>query len=282
MKTPRRYTGFTLIEVLIVLITVGILAAGTTVFIAHTARSYVDIAEREQLSTAGRIAIERMTRELRDALPNSVRVDSNARCVEFLPAVGGGLYAGDRYYQQNASDPINLPTSGHQLHAFGLLGELDEAQYVAIYPIDTRSIYDASASDWPMREITPEIALPANQRFVITMQPTGRPFPPRLPSDNARLFLVGVPVSFCIQNNNLYRYSGYALAATQSVPPSGSGVTGRLLLEDLDADTSSFAYDPGDHSRFGIVSLRLSLQRPSFNAQETLHLSHEVHVRNAP
>ncbi|MCS4308890.1 MSHA biogenesis protein MshO [Rheinheimera pacifica] len=82
--------GFTLIELIITMVVLAILALGITSYIGLGARMYTDVAEREQLLGQSRFVAERMVRELRNALPNSVKVDND--CLEFMPIKTVGLY----------------------------------------------------------------------------------------------------------------------------------------------------------------------------------------------
>ena len=60
------------------------------IYISNSATAYTDTVNRDQLSSLGRASIERVTRELRSALPNSIRVQNN--CVEFFPVQIGSSY----------------------------------------------------------------------------------------------------------------------------------------------------------------------------------------------
>ncbi|HSG50997.1 MAG TPA: type II secretion system protein, partial [Rheinheimera sp.] len=70
-----RYRGFTLIELVITLVVLSILAVGVSSYLGFGARLYSDVAEREQILGQSRFVAERMIRELRNAAPNSVRVN---------------------------------------------------------------------------------------------------------------------------------------------------------------------------------------------------------------
>src|SRR5476651_2446945 len=69
-----RVMGFTLLEMIVVMVIMGIIGAMVAVFMAKPVASYVDSARRAELSDIADTALRRIVRDLRLALPNSVRV----------------------------------------------------------------------------------------------------------------------------------------------------------------------------------------------------------------
>ncbi|MBR9857204.1 MAG: type II secretion system protein [Gammaproteobacteria bacterium] len=86
--------GFTLIELVIVLVLIGISAIFSTRFIADMAAGYVGTAERGQALAGARFAMERIKRELSLAYSPSVYVSDDQRCVSFVPVLASGKYNG--------------------------------------------------------------------------------------------------------------------------------------------------------------------------------------------
>src|SRR5699024_3808677 len=84
--------GLTLIEAIIVMVITGIIAAVVAVFIRAPVQGYVDSVQRAELSDVADTALRRMTRDLRRALPNSVRISTDGQAVEFLLTKSGGRY----------------------------------------------------------------------------------------------------------------------------------------------------------------------------------------------
>lgn len=107
-----RARGFTLIELVIVLVLIGISAIFSTRFIADMAAGYVATAERGQALAGARFAMERIKRELSLAYSPSVYVSANDegidnRCVSFVPVLASGKYNG-RVTDKNATFIIPL------------------------------------------------------------------------------------------------------------------------------------------------------------------------------
>ena len=86
-RRAARVGGFTLIELVVVITVMGILSIGAVSFITDASDGYANTVRRTELGSTMRLAAERVTRELRNALPNSVRVSGN--CLEFIPVEGG-------------------------------------------------------------------------------------------------------------------------------------------------------------------------------------------------
>src|SRR3989339_1345722 len=92
--------GFTLVEMVMVIVITGIIGGIVAVFLTAPVRQYVDVARRADMTDIADTALRRITRDVRLALPNSVRVagtcDGTTTCfLEFLPAPSGGRYRAD-------------------------------------------------------------------------------------------------------------------------------------------------------------------------------------------
>lgn len=91
MKSSLLRTGFTLIELVIVIALTGILAATLVIFFRPTVDGYFDARRRAGLSDTADAALRAMAREVRSAVPNSIR-QPDTRCFELLPTIAGGRY----------------------------------------------------------------------------------------------------------------------------------------------------------------------------------------------
>ncbi|WLQ13863.1 prepilin-type N-terminal cleavage/methylation domain-containing protein [Hahella aquimaris] len=260
MKTGRSH-GFTLIELVMVIVIVSVLAVGVTRFITATVGGYVDTAERQQMATAGLIAAEKMSRAIRSALPNSVRVASG--CIEFIPVLAGTDYV---------SAPISSPAAS--IDAVG--ARLDNAVIgrAAIYPIDQTELYDPQ-SPGPNSLSEALAQLPTGSDDITVTLSANHQFPTDSPA--RRLYLVGTPVAFCQSGAAIYRYVNYGFNATPDLPPS-SGAVREMLINLVAAGTTDFNYTPASLVRNAVVqmSFRVSDGGESFDIQQ------EVNIRNVP
>lgn len=86
----RRAAGFTLVELVIVIVLLAIVATISVQFVALSTRGAIDVSARQQRALQGVVISEQISRELREAFPLSIRVADN--CLEWLPIEAGTAY----------------------------------------------------------------------------------------------------------------------------------------------------------------------------------------------
>ena len=91
---PDFQRGFTLVEIIIVVILVGILSVVVGLIIQGPLRASVETGRRAELVDLAETALIRMTREIRLSVPNSVRIATapGIVSVEVLRTLDGGRY----------------------------------------------------------------------------------------------------------------------------------------------------------------------------------------------
>ena len=288
MTDPRRKRsaagGFTLVESIIVITLIGILAAVAAVFIVQPFEATRDMTRRAELVDAAETALNRMTREIRLAVPNSVRVDGNA--LEFLRTTTGGRY---RRLQPPGGGAETLNPS-RSSGTFDVLGGLrggvqtrgagrncaDGSGDCLVVNNTGTAGFDAYERD-NVAAITAAGGLGDGDRTNDELAyDTGggsgtRAFPAHSP--NQRFQVIDTVVSYVCQGNRIDRFAGYGLNSGQPNPPGG---TPDLLANDVVA--CSFDYDSGVGQRHGLVTIDLTIRR----AGETVRLVGQAHVVNVP
>src|SRR3954467_11805969 len=83
--------GLTLIELVVSMVLVAIII-GATLYFAYPLRQAVDLTTRAELTDIADNALQRIAREVRSALPNSVRVDPSGKFLELMPVRTAGRY----------------------------------------------------------------------------------------------------------------------------------------------------------------------------------------------
>lgn len=262
--------GFTLIELITSIVLLSILAISVTSFIGFAARMYVDVSEREQLLGQSRFAIERLSRELRSAAPNSVRIAGSGalQCVEFTPFVLSGLYL-------QAPISPDVATELELASASGFSAVVGNERLV-IYPRETADIYDAARTN---NATLNGIPAEASASVATVNLVVSHSFPQHSPE--RRFYLLGLPISYCVQGSQLRRYTGYGFMATQ--PEPGAMGTGVLMAEGLRTSALSsgqvFRYDAPVLNRNAVVHIVLNF---GSSLTEDLFFNHEVHLPNVP
>ncbi len=263
----RHAAGFSLVELIVVILVLGIVSAGTAIYIVRGMQAYTDTVRRDRLTATARAATERVVRELRNALPNSIRVatDAGVACIEFIPVDSASAYLEDLAPQGSLSAfnavPYAPPPAGNR--------------YVVVYPYATAPLY-AAANPGPVAAYDPASNAAAGEVRLAGAHAFAHDSPRR------RFFLTGAPVSFCIDgaSGRLERYTGYGFTAAPAAPPAAtpSLLAEHLQLVDGGAAVTPFAWDPGSLTRAGVVTLDLRYMEEG----EWVRLRQEVQIRNAP
>ncbi len=261
-------------EAVLTIVLTGIVASMVGVFLRAPVNAYVDLGRRAVLTDGADLALRRIGRELRQALPNSVRVDASGAYLEFLPVSAGGRYrAAPR--ANGSGDFLDLDSAAD--NSFDVLGPA-----VAVAAGDQLVVYnlgspgaDAYAGD-TRRALTVSGAALTNLSF----NAGPGPFPFASPAN--RFQIVATPVSFVCRGGTLRRYARYATQTAQPADATAaplvtlSGADNALLADGVTA--CSFGYASGALARNGVVTLRLTLT----SSGESVALLQQVHVENVP
>ncbi len=288
----RAQQGFTLVELIIVIVISGILATGLSNFIVQPIQGYTDLARRATLVNAADNALRRMARDVHSALPNSIRVGIGGSALEMINVVDGGRYRDD----PPPGDPDKRLEFNKADTDFNLLGQFTSIARPFVYTNQRLVIYNvgvagADAYETGSTVITPSgtsISIAADGSFPaagaedhITLTPG---FQFQYPSPTQRIYLVDTPISYVCSGGNLYRYTGYPIAKTQLITDaalSGAGASRALVANQVNKCT--FTYTPGTSQRAGLLSLALKLSQTLPDATtEDVQLLHQVHVDNTP
>ncbi len=276
----RRHAGFTLIEAVVVIVISGIIAVMVAVFMRTPVEGYFDSVRRAELTDAADTALRRVARDVRAALPNSLRTGtgpSSSICFEFLPMVAGGRYRAEvgtgggpfDFLDFTGVDPRDAAPNSFDVHSVVGLPQVGNLVVIYNLGIAGATAYDGSNS----------AAITAASTTSIANAP--KLFPFESPSKRFQVIENNAVVFSCVGaagvnaagdgNITLFRTTRAIAAAMGACPTSGT-----VLVSNVSA--CSMSYNSAVTQRNGVLSLTLELARSNERAQ----LYQEVHVDNSP
>lgn len=261
--SKNRNQGFTLIELVLVIAILGIISVGFIGFINIGSNVYQNVSNRDALISDARFSVERLNRELRNALPNSIRIidDGSTQCLEFVPIMASSIYLNIPVFPDIARDTLDIVKASVDY-------QTNTDDMVVVYPIDANDAYDPATSKKAVGLVS--VDKTADSRWVITVD---NDFSFAADSPNERLFIVSEPVSYCATNGELRRHDNYGFSANQSIV-----IGGVLMAENVDVSEGfPFSFDQKLQSD-AIVQIDLSFTRNN----ETVFFSNGVHITNVP
>jgi len=254
--------GFTMVELIMVIVIAGILAIGSVQFIGQATQGYSDAADRQQLATIGWIASEKISRELRNALPNSARLNALRKCLEFIPMVGGSHYL---------TLPGDTPLTPKSFTAVSSgLTPTPTGNRVAVYPTSTGGVYGKN-NPGPLSTSTVSSISSVDDVDTITL---GSDFTFSTSSPERRFYFTQNPIMYCIEGTRLNRYSGYGINTSFTIPAASNR---QIIVDKLNSASSSFLIAPATLTRNAIVSMHFRLENGA-----THEVDQEVQIRNVP
>ena len=289
----RRLRGVTLLELVVVMIVAGSIVAVLTLFLRPAVQSYLLGRHRAELLQVADASLAMMVREVRRAVPNSIRTPGN-QCFEMVPSSGGGRY---RAGPDTEADSAPGCTAAADCAAW-----VDTSQASSVFDVLARSGDTPALGDWvvinnqhgndiydgldrsPIRAIASPRAGDGIQRLTIDPLAVSPGY------DGGRFLLVpdATQAVFysCVGADGTVDASGHGKGQLlrsshygfNSAYPGGCPATGEVLATQV--RSCNFVYDPnqGATQQSGFVWLELELAR----AGEIAHLGMGAHVSNVP
>jgi MSHA biogenesis protein MshO len=284
-----RQRGFTLVELIVVMVVVGVIAGVMVLQLRPAMQSYLAIRQRANLTNQADAALRRIISEVHAAVPNSLRytwASQQAQCIEFVPTRDGGRFRTDIDTGDGKGAPLAL---GAATQKFDVLTDLvaaatgdlvvignvnrddayDPAKVGTIATIDGQTVDGTKLIARHTINLKAATTFPAGYeggRFVVVPQ-----------SEPAVTYTCANPGTDAngTGTGTIYRVTGY----TPSITPWKSCPTGPAILVAKVSDCNILYHDSeGATQQSGYLQLRLGLA----DGGESARLTMGAHVENAP
>ncbi len=285
MGAVSRQAGFSLVELTIVIVISGIIAGSVALFFRPAVDGYFDTRRRAVLTDEADTALRRIGREVRLAVPNSIRTPS-AACFELVPSKAGGLYRRAADGVNAGSDPLDTTAPDLSFDVLSPLAAVPlPGDFVVVGNQNTDDVYTGatrgSVAAWAAPPVPGGAALGQGR---ITLAAATQ-FPAAY--DGGRFFVVdgtAPSVYYICRNPGLADGSGTGqlVRVVRNLTPAAAAAcpndVGAVLATRVAA--CSFTYSPaaGATQQSGLLWLQLDLQESG----ERATLAYGVHVSNVP
>ncbi|UUY10567.1 type II secretion system protein [Pseudomonas sp. J452] len=272
----------------------GVVAVLISTVMSNPLQSFVDQSRRAELVDLAAGALNRMARDVRLAVPNTLRTP-DGQTFELLAIHEAGRYRANLAGGVARNDPPLCPAAPAACEIDVLSPGIDAsrvaaARWMVLYNIGASTPGD---SVWPpfntSSSATPAVITPNGVGFalnsgVLTLSGVAAPgFRFKFASPQHRFYLAREVLGYRCDNPGtdaatgdgtgvIRRASFSSLASSYSYSAANSS----LLVDGV--STCTFTYDPGTNARGGLITLRLGVKRKG----EEIMLLQQVHVDNAP
>lgn len=273
--SSMRSSGFTLLELIIVIIILGVMSVGITGFIKLSTQTYLNVTERDELLANARFVVERLNRELRNAVPNSVRVkNSNSmQCIEFVPIEASTTYVDIPVAPETADSNIKVIPFNDK---FGNPYICDScSDQVIVYPLLADEVYDShndldgkvfNIGDFSSSVVN-EWVMPIRNGVVLFDED----------SPTERLYVVNQQISYCVFVGQIRRYNS-GIGGAQRLPPRSRPYLMAEYLAPINTNALPFTIVPATLTRNAMVQVNLHFMRN----EEDYVFNNDIHINNIP
>ncbi|HEX5355612.1 MAG TPA: prepilin-type N-terminal cleavage/methylation domain-containing protein [Aquabacterium sp.] len=299
---PMAQRGVTLVELVLVIMIGAIIATTVSLFIKPAIDAYTGSRLRADMSDQADTSLRRMLRDVRRAVPNSIRVPSD-QCFELVPVVSGGRYrmAPDNVNDAAACNPQPTPPTAppascsawvdtsQTTMAFDTLSPMSTTpstgDWVVINNQNGNDVYTGANRSAITAVSTPSSSTQGYKRITMsTMQVSSGYAGGRfltVSNNEQSVFYICSGADGTLNSNGDGKGTLYRLVRsfTSAYPTSCPSTAGAVALATK-VKSCSFIYDPnqGATQQSGFLWMDLEIARNN----ETAHMAVGAHVMNVP
>ncbi|MGR5278978.1 PilW family protein [Vibrio rotiferianus] len=256
--------GFTLIEMVVTIVIGSIIVLGIAGYVQVGVKGFVDANSRQRIQTQAQFVLEKLSREIRHAVPNSFRITNSggSECLEFVPTYNSG------YYFEKPGTSNLLFVTGEQVPG-GTIKSAENLRLV-INPTRYEDLFNPPIGtvSWNSFSIGSDLPIQTNDG-----------------EGNAQYYSFALPLPLASQSiaARIYLYkpdSVIRYCIVQPVLPSHSGLLTRngVTVENIESSQSAFNYTNTGLQLGGIVYLKFAFKQ---NDEVSVY-QQDVQVLNVP
>ncbi|WP_429058330.1 PilW family protein [Aeromonas jandaei] len=275
--TSRSASGFTLVELVMVILLLGIMATFTSQFIGIGTQIYGDASSREQLMSDARFAMERLNRELRNAVPGSERIETasglwvdSGVCLRFWPISTSSRYLALNKTVSGSSSTLELVMATPAAATDPLSTDATAVKVgdlMVVFPLPNSSAGSLSSGCDYGRCVANVTAAQTPVSGAQSIRYTSAESLAGL-SPGSRVYFANQQVRYCVEGSTITRASA---AISASLPATGVLMADSLASGNFYRETSAFNAE-------GEFGMRFVFARKG----ESVMFNHKIEVLNVP
>lgn len=269
--------GFTLIELVMVILLLGIMATFTSQFIGIGTQIYGDASSREQLMSDARFAMERLNRELRDAVPGSERIEDQdgnwldeGACLRFWPISASSRYLALNRAISGISDTLELvmATPASATNPLSVdAAAVSKGDKMIVFPVPDKNAGSLATNCEFGRCVASVTDVLAPVSGVQSIRYTSAQTLAGL-SPGSRVYFAREQVRYCVEGSSL----------TRSIAPIGASLPAQGVLMADSLRTGVFYRETSAFNAEGEFGMRFVFERRG----ESVTFNHKIGVFNVP
>ncbi|MCG7584289.1 PilW family protein [Photobacterium sp. OFAV2-7] len=236
----RWQRGFTLVEMVMALVILGIISLAIGSYLQLGTQGYVDTVNRDRAQSIARFALEKITREVRHAAPNSISTSNYGACLSFYPVRYSGFYQGD----PDSAAMSLVPAIGSATEWKAINTQADLALAIGL----------PSATEYEAKRNTINSVADGTEQGELTVNLAASPL---YSSPAKRAYVYGDKVEYCLTGSLLTRQ-------------------GNRIAEDV--KSVEFVAEGAGLQNNGMVHISLVIEKA--NTDDTFSYNHTVQVIN--